>query len=125
MMTRREKLHPLLLAYRTLANLWFIGAVNLGVTLMIIRRVSEEKVDLTMSWATMAMDQVIIAAGWVLVTIGVKHRREDKAQWSRIERNQGELLELLRAHHQTSIAQQTKLEEIETILDLRIPKVAS
>lgn len=85
-MTRRERLHPLLLAYKIVANLWFIAAVNIGVTIMILRKVSEERVDLTMSWATMAMDQVIIAAGWVLVTIGIKHRREDRAQWARIER---------------------------------------
>jgi hypothetical protein len=94
-MVKRERLHPLLVAYRVLANIWFILTVNLGMAVMIIRRVSEEKVDLTMSWATMAMDQVIIAAGWVLVTIGVKHRREDRAQLARIERKLDALLNAL------------------------------
>jgi hypothetical protein len=85
----RERL--LLKAYELLADLRFIVSVNLGIAAMIWRKVSEEKVDLVMSWATMGMDQIIIAAGWVLVTIGVKHRKEDKAQWNRMERR----LELL------------------------------
>lgn len=111
MMVKREKLHPLLCAYRVLANLWFIGGVNLIIAVMIWERISEEKVDLTMSWATMAMDQIIIAAGWVLVTIGVKHRKEDRALLCRIEkrlevmeRQQIEILELLKAHHQTTLS---------------------
>jgi dipeptide/tripeptide permease len=94
-MTRREKLHPMLWGYKVLADPRFIVAVNLIFAVMLWEHVGEDKLDFPMSWATMAMDMVIIGAGWRLVQIGVKHRKEDRALWSRIERQNAALLRSL------------------------------
>lgn len=86
MVIKRQKIHPALWLNRIIASPIFIICVNAIFVGMVIKHVPEEKLDLTMSWATMLMDQLIISAGWVVLMQQIKHRKEDRTLLLRIAR---------------------------------------
>lgn len=82
----REPLHPMLWLNRILASPVFIIAVNIVFVVMIWRQLDEGKVDLVMSWFTMGMDQLIIAAGWIVLRKQNRHAQEMTRALGRIEK---------------------------------------
>lgn len=69
-----------------LADAWFIIGINLIVVATLLLGVQENKLDVAMSWFTMAMDQVIISAGWVIYVRNNKRMDEERARLKKIER---------------------------------------
>lgn len=86
MVIKRSKIHPALWLNRIIASPIFIVCVNAVFVGMVIEHIPEEKLDLTMSWATMLMDQLIISAGWVVLRQQNKNRKDDRALILRMAR---------------------------------------
>lgn len=85
-MTRKgERLHPALHLNRLLASPIFIVAINAAFLAMLLSNMPSEKFDITMSWTTMIMDQVMILVSWVVLVKTIKHTKQLMAQLRRIE----------------------------------------
>lgn len=78
--------HPILLVNRVIADVRFIVALNAVFLGMFLWHVPEEKFDISMSWATMVMDQIIISAGWIMAVKQQKHSQQTAASLRAIER---------------------------------------
>lgn len=78
--------HPILWLNKFLADFWFIIAINLIVTSALLLHIGGDRIDIAMSWFTMAMDQVIISAGWVIYINNNKFMQDERARLKRIEK---------------------------------------
>lgn len=85
-MVRHHKLHPVLWLNAILASPLFIIAINIGFTVMVYMRLDEGKIDVTMSWFTMVMDQIIISGGWIIYRQQQKAWKEHRSQMNRMEK---------------------------------------
>lgn len=81
--------HPILLANAILASPVFILGLNISFALAVRFHIGIDLTDLGMSWATMFMDQVIIAAGWILSVRTLKWQREVSKQLREIRKLAG------------------------------------
>lgn len=62
----KKRLHPVLAANAVLADWRFVIGINVAFFgVLRFHIVSLDAIDFGMSWVTMAMDQTIIASGWL------------------------------------------------------------
>lgn len=82
-----KRVHPILLANAVLAHPAFIIALNVGFAVVLrLKLFGIDATDFGMSWVTMFMDQVIIAAGWIGYTRTLKWQRKIDKELRAIQR---------------------------------------